>query len=315
MKSFWSNSTVAADNLSYELYLLKETDFDSVFFYLNKPSIVTGRLQVPFAEINCAELYKKGVPLYRRHSGGGTVFHDLGNLNFAFVTDINSNRDNYHYFNSKIIAVLSHLGVPDLENRETNIFCKARKISGSAQYKYKNRLLHHGTLLINSNLQAITELLKPSVSYRSLAVKSKHSDVENIASYFEKGLSTSDIINRITKQILKENNIDPMIEIGATVSNILKYQEQLLSDEWIYFSSPFYRYMEEFKFRGYFYTTSFEVSKGKISNFKIDGSGLLSHLNLDNIFHTFNGVYFALKKIYSEQISNTEIQYLLTKFV
>jgi lipoate-protein ligase A len=297
------------------LYLLRETNFDSVFFYVNKPSIVTGRLQVPFAEINCVNLYSKGIPLYRRHSGGGTVFHDPGNLNFAFITGLNSKRNNYLYFNSKIIDVLNSLGVPDLENKENNIFCKTHKISGTAQYKYKNRLLHHGTLLINCNLQEISVLLKSSAFYSSLAVKSRHSKVENISQYFEKGLSTNEIMLRIIDNLIEEDKIEPMIGVGLMDFDILKYKEHLLSDDWIYYSSPFYRFKKEFLFRSASYTTSFEVSKGKIKSFRIEGSGLLRHLNLDNFFHTFNDVFSELKKRYSEQISNDESQFLLTQFI
>ena len=172
-------------NLAFEEYCLRNLNVNEeyVLFYVNAPSVIIGRHQNPFEECNGAYLQKNNIHLVRRISGGGTVYHDKGNLNFSFITGFE--KEKLVYFKKllrPILDALGRLGVAAKISEKNNILVEGKKVSGTSQYTNINRLLSHGTLLIDSDLKALRSALKSKTQIiHSKAVQSVRSDVMNIS--------------------------------------------------------------------------------------------------------------------------------------
>ena len=156
--------TDARLNLALEEHVLRnriESD-DLLLFYINAPAIIIGRNQNTIEEINADVVNDRGIRVVRRISGGGAVYHDLGNLNFSFMTRAVSARFNrYDLFNEPVVEVLRALGVPAEIGGRNDILAEGRKISGNAQFASAGRMFSHGTLLLDSNLDDVTAALRP----------------------------------------------------------------------------------------------------------------------------------------------------------
>ncbi len=171
-------------NLALEEYLLLHAAEDVLLCYINEPTVVIGRFQVPYREVNADLLHQEEIKLLRRLSGGGTVFHDRGNLNYAYISHCaDSHEEAYAFFNRKTELVLRRLGLPKLTFQRNNIFCEGRKISGVAQYKRGRRMVHHGTLLVNADLELLRKLFVSKDYYRTKGLVSVPSSVSNLQDF------------------------------------------------------------------------------------------------------------------------------------
>ena len=176
-----------AINLSLEEYCLKNLDPNNEYmlFYVNEPSVIFGKHQNPFREANVAYAIEKGIGLIRRISGGGSVYHDHGNLNFSFITAFGAKGlQAFRDLLQPILLTLEALGVrPELKENNT-IFIEGKKISGNAQYTNLNRMLSHGTLLFNADLEMLRQALdSKSEILSSRGIDSTRSRVTNISEH------------------------------------------------------------------------------------------------------------------------------------
>lgn len=181
------NHTDPALNLALEEYLLRNIapGEDILLFYINEPSIIIGRNQNTLEEINREYVEERGIHVVRRLSGGGAVYHDLGNLNFSFITEnLPENVHNFQKFTEPVIQALRDLGVQAELGGRNDILVDGRKISGNAQYIAARRMVSHGTLLFDTDLSHVGEALrvKPS-KIESKGVKSVRSRVANICEF------------------------------------------------------------------------------------------------------------------------------------
>lgn len=189
-------------NLALEEYLLKEFDEDCFMLWQNEPCVVIGRNQNPLAEINQEFIKKNNIKVAKRLSGGGAVYHDLGNLNFTFIiNDKQNDLRNYRKFTAPIIEVLSELGVKAELSERNDLLINGLKFSGNAQYKHKNRLLHHGTILFSSNLNNVRTALKADNSIKERWVKSVPSPITNVQEYLKCDLNIDNLKMIIQKNI------------------------------------------------------------------------------------------------------------------
>ena len=197
--------TDAYRNLALEEYVLrhKPTAEDCLLFYVNAPSIIIGRNQNTVEEINTAVVDARGIRVVRRISGGGAVYHDLGNLNFSFITPYAAERFNrYDAFTRPVIDVLRALGVPAELGGRNDILAAGRKISGNAQFTTLQRMFSHGTLLFDSNLDDVTAALNPKPGkVESKGVKSIRSRVANISEFLREPLTVDELRERILERI------------------------------------------------------------------------------------------------------------------
>jgi len=144
-----------AVNLALEEYVLRTSPAgtDLVLFYINEPSIIIGRHQNTLEEINQEFVERNNIHVVRRLSGGGAVYHDLGNLNFSFITDYQrDNFANFRKFTEPVVRALAKLGVQAELSGRNDLVVDGRKVSGNAQHISRGRMVSHGTVLLNSNL-------------------------------------------------------------------------------------------------------------------------------------------------------------------
>ncbi len=176
-----------AVNLALEEHILRNarTDEDLLLFYINAPAVIIGRHQNAWEELNCAYVEQHGIQALRRLSGGGAVYHDLGNLNFSFITESRpENFRNFKKFTGPVIQALAALGVPAELSGRNDILVDGRKISGNAQYISKGRMVSHGTLLFNSDLSHVSDALNVQAGkITSKGIKSVRSRVANISEF------------------------------------------------------------------------------------------------------------------------------------
>ncbi len=192
-------------NLALEEYVFRNklVDDDVLLFYVNAPAIIVGRNQNTIEEINSAVVDEKGIAVVRRISGGGAVYHDLGNLNFSITTPkVGDHFNRYDHFTRPVIEVLCEMGVPAEFSGRNDILAGGRKISGNAQFASPNRMFSHGTLLLDSNLDDVTAALRPKPGkVESKGVKSIRSRVANIAEFLAEPISVDELRERIIERI------------------------------------------------------------------------------------------------------------------
>jgi len=208
-----SNTFDPTLNLALEEYALTNFDLDESYllFYINEPSIIIGKNQNTFAEINPEYVQEHGIHVVRRLSGGGAVYHDRGNLNFSFITKNDGNDfRNFHRFTEPIIAALRKLGVQAELTGRNDIQVGDRKISGNAQFATKGRMFSHGTLLFDVNLDNIAQALRVNADkIASKGIESVRSRVANIREFLQNDM-TIELFRETLLQFLFEGRTVPV---------------------------------------------------------------------------------------------------------
>ena len=186
------NVTDPAVNLALEEYCLRNLDpgSESLLFYINRPAVIIGRHQNPFQELNHQLASQKGIPALRRISGGGAVYHDLGNLNFSFITDFGEEKlDYFKTLIQPILNTLQRLGAPARLTDKNDIRIEGQKVSGNSQHTNMRRMLSHGTLLFDADLDILQRLLDSNLAItESRAVSSIKSEVTNISGHLKRSM-------------------------------------------------------------------------------------------------------------------------------
>ena len=177
------NQTDPRINLAIEEHLLRNVEVMEpiLLFYINEPSVIIGRNQNTIEEIDPNYVDAQGIRVVRRLSGGGAVYHDLGNLNFSFITPDKQYLHNFAMFTDPVIRVLKQLGVEAELRGRSDIFAAGKKISGNAQYASGGRMFSHGTLLFDTDIGQMLKALNPGqAEISSKAVQSVRNFVTNI---------------------------------------------------------------------------------------------------------------------------------------
>lgn len=212
--------TDPAVNLSIEEYALRymNPSRDYLLLYRNTPSVILGRNQNVLEEVNVGYANTHGIRILRRLSGGGTVYHDPGNLNFCFITYYEPSRlHNFHFFNSPLIRLLNSLGVPAEMNERSDILANGRKISGNAQFSSKGRMFSHGTLLYNARIDVIENVLEIQLDdIQSRSKKSVRSTVANISEFLDNPMDITSFRNFILCGLLAHSVSSPGSSPGAS---------------------------------------------------------------------------------------------------
>lgn len=225
-------------NLATEEWLIKNYDStkgDLFFLYVNEPAIVVGRNQNLLAEVNLAYCKSNKIHICRRVSGGGTVFHDFGNLNWCIISKFDFKKVNrYEYFASSIIDLLKSYHLEAYLNDRNGIEINGLKISGQAQFTNKTNILSHGTLLINSNVEKLQPAIFPlsNIEVETKASKSVRSKVLNLKDLLGATFSMDDFMQRMSMNKVNYPFTD------ETILAIKEIEEKYKSDEWIFNRSP-----------------------------------------------------------------------------
>ncbi len=229
-------------NLAIEEFVVRNFDSipeDFLLIYINEPSVVVGKNQSIYKEVNFGALKSGAVKLCRRISGGGTVYHDAGNISFAFFTPFDERKvNNYRYFNQPIVHALRKLGVEAEMDSRNNILCSGKKISGNAQFTNRKVILSHGTLLFNADLSLLRSALKLNdFEVESKAVCSVRSEVMNLQSVLPDFSSAQDLSNFIIEELRPTSVFEFSDEQWKQIEK--SAGEKFQSDEWVYGRSPF----------------------------------------------------------------------------
>ncbi len=236
------DTTDPAFNLAVEEYVFNSLSRDYAYFMLwqNRPSVIIGRHQNTVAEVNEDFIRENGVAVVRRLSGGGAVYHDLGNLNFTFIRDGESSRLDLSVFCEPVAVALRELGVPAEVNGRNDITVEGQKISGNAQYVREGRVMHHGTLLFSADLEAAGKALTPSSKkLKSKGVASVRSRITTVGRYMPEGVTLDDF----KKLLLEKLFAGQPMEVYELTEEDLGVIEGLRRDryatrQWNYGGSP-----------------------------------------------------------------------------
>lgn len=230
-------------NLAVEEYLLNNSDDDIFMLWQNSPTVVIGRNQNAYAEVKLDYAKDNGIFVSRRITGGGAVYHDLGNINYTFITSESKAKAlDYAYFTRPIIDALASLGLNCNLSGRNDIECDGKKFSGNAQYSSNGRILHHGTLLFDTDVSVLSSVLKvdkEKLEYK--AVKSHKSRVVNLLTLLDKKISVGEFIEHIEKYVLE--NLGAQISSVEDNAEITRLYERNSSEEWIYSSK---RYLTDY---------------------------------------------------------------------
>jgi lipoate---protein ligase len=262
-------------NLAVEEYVLKEFKEECFMLWRNAPSIIVGKNQNALGEINVDYVTKNNIPVVRRLSGGGAVFHDLGNLNFTFiVNDAEDNFTNFKKFTQPILDVLRKLSVDAEFSGRNDLTIEGKKFSGNAQYNFKNRILHHGTILFSSDMTDLSAALRPKQSkFEGKSVKSVQSRVTNISQHLKSPLTIFEFIDLIMKHVTETDAEHIMYEL--TSKDIEKINKMVETKyglwDWNFGTSPKYQFSNEKKLTGGSVEINLNVEKGKIADVRIFG--------------------------------------------
>ena len=321
------NVTDPRINLAIEEYLLRNIlpDDDILLFYINEPSIIIGRNQNTMEEVNADYVAANKIHVVRRLSGGGAVYHDLGNLNFSFIAPNNAgNFTNFRKFTAPVIAVLTGLGVNAELSGRNDILVDGRKISGNAQYNVGKRMVSHGTLLFDTDLSKVADALKVKASkIESKGIKSIRSRVANINEFLDNPLSINEFRESLIKHLFADKaSVQQYILTPTDWAGINKLSaERYQNWEWNYGKSPAFNLQKVDRLPGGEIDARIEVEKGIITSIKFYGdffgSKELSELEtmLTNIRYQREAIQMALTKIdvgeYFAKVSNEELISLL----
>ncbi len=275
-----ANQTNPRLNLALEEHLVKNLTIDEelLLFYINEPSIIIGRNQSTLEEINTAHVQEHGVHVVRRLSGGGAVYHDLGNLNFSFITPYRPGQpQDFAHFTQPVIRVLHTLGVAAELSGRNDILVNGRKISGNAQYRTARRMFSHGTLLFDTQLADVVAALNVSQSkITSKGLKSVRSRVANVSEFLVEPLTTREFRARLLQGIFDHAAEIPTYELTeADWDEIHRIKaERYDCWEWNYGRSPEFNVQHSHRFPAGEVDVRLNVHQGEIQSAKIYGDFL-----------------------------------------
>lgn len=191
-------------NQAFEEYVFEHFREGEIFLlWQNDPAVIVGSYQNICREVHVERLRQLGIPVIRRITGGGTVYHDLGNLNYTYISDGGAAID-YDQCLGPILAALNDIGVPARKNRTCDIAIGGGKISGSAQRMTKGRLLHHGTLLFSSDLGVLDQITthRKNDCFQSKGTQSAICTVTNIREHLARPMTIEEFRERLLDRMV-----------------------------------------------------------------------------------------------------------------
>lgn len=256
-------------NLALEEHFVEIVKERELIFFLwqSLNSIVIGKHQNPYKECDIEKINNDKVALCRRMSGGGAVYQDKGNLNFSFI----SNKMLYDYDKNieLITSVLKDFGIPAQKGGRNDILVHGKKISGNAFFYKMDKVCHHGTLLVDTNLNKLSSYLKPSnLKLNTNSVNSVSSRVVNL-----KELSKEITVESLKRKIVDNiSTIYPVMRYQVIDESIFYPKEKIIKYNtrvWNYGESPDFMMEQEERFDWGIISLNYQISNGQISECRI----------------------------------------------
>ncbi|MBX3044021.1 MAG: lipoate--protein ligase [Candidatus Kapabacteria bacterium] len=275
MLCIYNNSNEPYYNMAVEEYLFKNFNDDIFMLWRNDNAIIVGKHQNTLAEINIDYVKEKDIKVVRRLSGGGAVFHDLGNLNFTFIMNSGEGMPvDFRKYTEPILDVLQKLDVPAKFEGRNDLTIDGRKFSGNAMHVVRSRVLQHGTLLFASEMKDLSEALKVNpAKYQDKAVKSVRSRVTNISEHLKSPLSLDDFSSMIMQHIMAKYEDCKLYDLNdRDITNISALAESKYSTwDWNFGYQAKYDFSHFIKSSGGSIEINLNVTDGIITKCKIFG--------------------------------------------
>jgi len=286
-------------NLALEEYVLRNrlAGEQLLLFYVNAPSIIIGRNQNTIEEINPPFIEERGIHVVRRISGGGAVYHDLGNLNFSFISPYAPGYfNNYAAFTGPVVEVLRELGVPAALGGRNDILADGRKISGNAQFATPGKMFSHGTLLCDTKLDDVTAALKPRPGkVESKGVKSIRSRVANISEFMASPIDVNELRERIIERIFgtRDRATLPLLALDESDWDAAR---ELMGRKygtmaWNYGENPRSNVQRAQRFAGGEVDVRVDVQEGRVAHLRIFGDFMGRH-DVDTLEQLLTGALY-----------------------
>ncbi|WP_455520822.1 lipoate--protein ligase family protein [Parvimonas micra] len=275
-------------NLAMEEYIFEKFKEDEVFMlWINEPSVVIGKHQNLIEELNMKYCFDNNIKIARRLSGGGTVVHDFGNLNYTYITNTTGDTAlDFKEFLKPMYKALLNLNIDANISPRNDFRVEEKKICGHSQFMRKKRVLHHGCILFDSNLNNLRNALNvENKKIISKSAKSVKSSVANLKEISKLDYEISDFLEKLKNEILKTQEDYEIYEL--TKEDILKIDkiksEKYATKDWIYGQSP---------------KCTFILDKERDYTVEID-NGRIEKINMgdDNKFDSLIGLYFEYEEI------------------
>lgn len=263
-------------NLALEEYVFEKLDRNSDWLLLwqNYNTIVIGKYQNTVEEINADYVKKNDISVARRLSGGGAVYHDRGNLNYTIIVDQNEDFDfNFRYFVVPVTETLKSFGIDAEFSGRNDVTIDGKKFSGNSQYVKQKRIMHHGCIMVDSNLSDVASALKVKpVKMESKSTKSVRSRVTTINANAPQPITMDEFKLALKEKVAAGNPMETYELTEEDLAAIKKLRdEKYAAWEWIYGFSPEYTVRKEEKFDGGIVTAHMNVEKGRIKEIRLFG--------------------------------------------
>lgn len=310
-------------NLAMEEFLFQSKKAGDVVIYLwqNGRTVVIGRYQNVFEEVNLDIARGNHIKIVRRDTGGGAVYHDLGNLNYSFIVDLDS--DDLLSCQGILYNLLEQYGICISHQGRNDISVGEYKISGTARHIGQGKILHHGTLLVNSNLNMLESVLTRNTKIvDTVSTQSKKRRVANLYDFLTVKPDVNDIVNAFEDSIRQSECSFEILENNSLIHKLI--EEKYKTDSWNYGFNPGFEYRNTGRFSGGTLILNLIVKNGVIKTIKFEGDffarkdiSILEHLLEGACLN--NSITEVIKDVDAEAyfagISNEEILFLFKDLI
>lgn len=272
-------------NFALEYYIIKNADFagDYFLFWRTDPTLMIGRYQITAAEINEAYAKEKNIRVVRRISGGGTIYTDPGGWQFSFITKSNPDETDFRHYTAPVIQALDEIGVIAYFNNRNDILIDGKKISGNAQHRTKDCILHHGSILFDTDIEEmVRSITVADDKIISKGIQSVRQRVTNVVDHMEEKITPEAFKELMLRSMNK--NVSSTYELtDEDREEIEKIAEnKFRSWDWNYGRSPAYEITKGRRFDGGKLEVYLNLDRGRIKDARINGDfffyGDLDHL-------------------------------------
>ncbi len=261
-------------NLAAEEFLLKNRSEDLLMVWQNKSSVVVGKHQNVMAEVALDFVRKHNIPVIRRLSGGGTVFHDRGNLNLTVISTVNKGENliDFRKFSQPVLEFLQQLGLQAVFEGKNNLTLNGKKFSGNSAHVFKNRVLHHGTLLYQTDLDLLEKIIRQDSRHLTdRAVKSIRATVGNISDVMHPPLPMNRFLHQFVAFLKNYYAIETVSELTRQEQEAIRQlaENKYKTWEWNFGYSPPYSIQQQCKTEYGIFNVSMQVSEGRIVSIEL----------------------------------------------
>ena len=271
---FYSPYTDPCRNLAVEevLFSVVPRGEPALLLWQNSPSVILGRFQNAAAEIDLAEAERRGISVVRRLSGGGAVYHDLGNLNYSLILDCDDpDGVSLEEFSQPAVRTCRRFGADASFGGRNDIYAGEKKLSGSAQYFSGGRLLHHGCIMIGTDLSVIPAILRPKPwKTPGGAEPSVVSPVTTLSLAAGRPVTAEEFAEAL-KEELGGNDAACSLKKVVQEEELLKRQKRYEDPRWTFGYPPSYEETREGRFPGGSVRVHFRMEEGRIAEIAFSG--------------------------------------------